>query len=61
MSAIVATANKVAKIFYIMVKNKVAYYESKVGLNEEELLRRKIERAQKTLNALNAKLYGVAS
>lgn len=37
MSAIVATAHKVAKIFYIMVKNKVAYDESKVGLNEEEL------------------------
>ena len=44
-----------------MVKNKVAYDESKVGLSEEELLRRKLERAQKTLDALNAKFYGVAS
>lgn len=61
MSAIVATAHKMAGIFYIMVKNKVAYDESKVGLCEEELLKRKIERAQKTLDALNAKLYGVAS
>ena len=38
-----------------------SYDESKVGLSEEGLLRRKIEHAQKTLNALNAKLYGVAS
>ena len=35
--------------------------ESKVGLSEEELLRRKIERAQRTLDSLNVKLYGVAS
>ena len=61
MSAIVATAHKMAEIFYIMVKNKVAYDENKVGLSEEELLKRKIERAQKTLETLNAKLYGTAS
>ena len=57
MSAIVATAHKIAEIFYIMIKNKVEYNESKVGLTEEELLRRKIERAQKTLETLNKKLY----
>jgi hypothetical protein len=39
----------------------VAYDENKVGLSEEELLKRKIERAQKTLETLNAKLYGTAS
>ncbi len=61
MSAIVATAHKMAEIFYIMIQNKVAYDETKVGLSEEELLRRKIERAQKTLEALNAKLYEKAS
>ena len=49
MLAIVATAHK------------VAYDESKVGLSEEELLKRKIEYVQKTLDTLNAKLYGVAS
>ena len=37
--------------------HKVEYNESKVGLTEEELLRRKIERAQKTLETLNKKLY----
>ena len=61
MSAIVATAHKMAEIFYLMVKNKVAYDESRVGLSEEELLRKKIERAQKTLDALNAKLYKTVS
>ncbi len=61
MSAIVATAHKMAEIFYIMIQNKVAYDETKVGLSEEELLKRKIERAQKTLDALNAKLYEKAS
>lgn len=59
MSAIVATAHKMAEIVYIMVKNKVAYDESKVGLSEEELLKRKIERAQKILESLNAKLYEI--
>ena len=60
MSAIVATAHKIAEVFYIMVKNKVEYDENKVGLSEEEQLRRKIERAQRTLNILNEKLYGTA-
>lgn len=55
-----ATAHKMAEIFNIMVKNKVAYNESKVELSEEELLRRKIERAQKTSDVLNAKLYKTA-
>ena len=43
-----------------MVMNKVEYDENKVGLSEEELLRRKIERAQRTLNILNERLYGTA-
>ena len=54
-------ANATRDMKNAMVKNKVAYDESKVGLSEEELLRRKLERAQKTLDALNAKFYGVAS
>ena len=57
MSAIVATAHKMAEIFYIMVKNKVEYDERKVGISEEELIKRKIERAKKALDALNEKLY----
>lgn len=61
MSAIVATAHKMAEIFFIMVRDKVAYDEGRVGLDEETLLKRKIERTQRQLEALNAKLYATAS
>lgn len=56
-----ATARKIAEIFYIMVRDKIAYDEGKVGLDEEALFKRKIERTQRVLNALNAKLYAKAS
>jgi len=56
MQAIVATAHKIARIFYVMVKNKCTYDESKVGLNEKELLTMKIQRTQRALDKLNAKL-----
>ncbi|CDA96466.1 putative uncharacterized protein [Bacteroides sp. CAG:709] len=58
MQAIVATAHKIARIFYVMVKNKCAYDETKVGLDEQELLKKKIERTQRALNKLNARLSG---
>ena len=61
MSAIVATAHKMAEIFFIMVRDRVAYDEGRVGLDEETLLKRKIERTQRQLEALNAKLYATAS
>ena len=56
MQAIVATAHKMARILYVMVKSKTAYDETKVGLDEQELLMKKIERAKYALNRLNAKL-----
>ena len=56
MQAIVATAHKIARIFYVMVKNKCTYDETKVGLDEQELLRKKIERTQRALDRLNARL-----
>jgi len=56
MQAIVATAHKIARIFYVMVKNKCAYDETKVGLDEKELLTMKIQRTQRALDRLNAKL-----
>jgi hypothetical protein len=56
MQAIVATAHKMARILYVMVKSKTAYDETKVGLDEQELLMKKIERAKNALNRLNAKL-----
>lgn len=56
MQAIVATAHKMARILYVMVKSKTAYDENKVGLDEQELLMKKIEQAKNALNRLNAKL-----
>lgn len=57
MSAIVATAHKIAEVFYIMVRDKVEYDEKRVGQDEITILRKKIERTQRTLELLNAKLY----
>jgi len=56
MQAIVATAHKIARIFYVMVKNKCVYDETKVGLDEKSLLTMKIKRTQRALDRLNAKL-----
>ncbi len=53
LQAIVATANKIARIFYVMVTTKTPFDESKVGLDEKELLQRKIALAQRTLDRLN--------
>ena len=39
-----------------MVKNKSEYDETNVGIDEQELLLKKIERAKITLARLNAKL-----
>ena len=56
MQAIIATAHKMARIFYTIVKNKSEYDETNVGIDEQELLLKKIERAKITLVRLNAKL-----
>ena len=56
LQAIVATANKIARIFYTMVVSKNHYDESKVVLDEKQLLERKIILAQITLDRLNRKL-----
>lgn len=56
MQAIIATAHKMARIFYTMVKNKSEYDETKMGINEQELLLKRIERTKITLVRLNAKL-----
>ena len=56
MQAIVATAHKMARIFYVMVRNKCAHDETKVGPDEKEFLTMKIQRTQRALDRLNAKL-----
>jgi hypothetical protein len=42
MGAIVATANKVSKIVYMIVKNQVEYDEKLINMNEPVLLMRKL-------------------
>lgn len=54
--AIVATAHKIAKIFYTMVKSHTEYDESKTGINERDLLERKIVMTQRRLDKLNRQL-----
>lgn len=56
MQAIVATAHKMARILYAMVKNKQAYDPAKVGCDEKELLIRKIERTKRALQRLDDRL-----
>ena len=60
MQAIVATAHKMARILYTMVKTKKEYNPSLVGCIEIELLERKIARTTRQLKKLNEKLEKVA-
>ena len=52
LPAIIATANKLGRILYTMVKNKAEFDESFMQTNEVEILRRKLMRTQKTLDKL---------
>lgn len=54
--AIVATAHKIAKIFFTMIKSHTEYDEGKTGINERELLERKITMTQRRLDKLNRQL-----
>ncbi len=54
--AIVATAHKIARIFYTMIKNRQEYNPRLTGCDEKELLLRKIERAKKALFKLDQRL-----
>ena len=60
IQAIVATAHKMARIIYTMVKNRQEYNPKLVGCSEKELLERKIARTQRQLQILNEKLGNVA-
>lgn len=51
--AIVATAHKIATVFYTMIKNKVEYNPALVGCDEKTILERKLKRTQKQLERLN--------
>lgn len=56
MQAIVATAHKIARILYTMVKYKQPYDPTKVGSSEKELLIKRIERTKKALTKLDERL-----
>ena len=61
VSAIVATAHKMAEIFFIMIRDKTEYDEGRVGTDEREILLKKIQRTKAALDKLNAKAYETAS
>ena len=52
LPAIIATANKLGRILYTMVKNKVEFDESFTQTNEVDILKKKSMRTQKTLEKL---------
>ena len=54
--AIVATAHKIAKIFFTMIKTHTEYDKNKTGINERELLERKIIITQRRLDKLNRQM-----
>jgi transposase len=56
MSAIVATANKMSKIMYIMVKTKTEYDETRIRMNEPAALERKLRSAQKYADKLREQI-----
>ena len=56
MQAIVATAHKIARIIYTMVKNQEEYNPQMVGCNEKELLEKKLEKTQRQLQKITEKL-----
>ena len=60
LQAIVATANKIARIFYTMVATKMQFDKNRVGLDEKTIIQRKIAIAQRALDRLNLKLSATA-
>jgi hypothetical protein len=54
--AIISTANKLGRIIYTMVKNKVEFDESFISINEEERLKKKLIRTQKELEKIQNQL-----
>lgn len=55
MHAIVATAHKLAEIFYTMVKTKSAYNESLAGEDDKTILKHRIDKLSKTLKTLESR------
>ncbi|KAA6325038.1 hypothetical protein EZS27_025703 [termite gut metagenome] len=56
MSAVVATANKLARIIYVMAKEKREFEESYMSFNEEDMLKKRLEATQKALIKIQKQL-----
>jgi transposase len=56
MGAIVATANKISRIVYNMVKNQTEYDESMVSVNEPEYLKKKMKNMQKQIEKIQEQI-----
>jgi len=54
--AIVATANKLGKIIYAMVKNQTEYDESLVQEDKTKILKMKLKRSEKELERIKKQL-----
>ncbi|KAA6330255.1 hypothetical protein EZS27_021027, partial [termite gut metagenome] len=50
------TANKLARIIYVMVKEKREFNESYMSFNEEDMLKKRLEAAQKALLKIQKQL-----
>ncbi len=50
--AVVATAHKIATIFYTMIKNQLEYNGNLVGCDEKTILEKKLRRTQQQLDRL---------
>jgi hypothetical protein len=60
MAAIVATANKLARIIYVMVKTKQEFDESHAKQTEEDILKKKLLAAQSALDRIQKQLNKAA-
>ena len=60
LGAIVATANKLARIIYTLVKTKTEYNDSYDKLTEEEILKKKLITAQRALERIQLQLKNTA-
>jgi transposase len=56
MAAIVATANKLARIIYLMVKTKQEFDESYAKQTEQDMLKKKLFSAQRALDRIQKQL-----
>jgi transposase len=60
LAAIVATANKLARIIYVMVSTKQEFDESHAKQTEEDMLKKKLLSAQRALDRIQKQLNCVA-